>query len=71
MVTEEGIKARLKTILIVRDPEETVMPCGMCRVAIERCSAENATVLCSNLYLPKIRKFAISELYPHPYKGWW
>jgi len=70
MVTEEGIKAKLKMVLIVGGPEEIVMPCGMCRVAIERYSIKNATVLCSNLSLSRIRKFTISELYPYPYKGW-
>lgn len=70
MVTEEGIKAKLKMVLIIGGPEEMIMPCGMCRVAIERYSAKNATVLCSNLSLSKVKKFVISELYPYPYKGW-
>jgi len=70
MVTEEGIKSKLKIILIVGEIEEPVMPCGMCRVAIERYSVKNAVVLCSNLSLSKVKKFSISELYPNPYKGW-
>jgi cytidine deaminase len=69
MVTEEGTKAKLKIVLIIGGPEEIVMPCGMCRVAIERYSVKNATVLCANLSLSKIEKFTISELYPYPYKG--
>lgn len=70
MVTEEGEKSRLKMILIVGEPKKPIMPCGMCRAAIERFSVEDATVLCADLGLSKIQKFTISELYPHPYEGW-
>ncbi len=70
MVTEEGIKSKLKVILIVGEPQQPIMPCGMCRVAIERYGVRNAVILCSDQSLSKIEKFTISELYPHPYKGW-
>lgn len=68
MLTEEGLKSRLKIVLIVggRNP---VMPCGACRVTIHRYGVKDATVLCSNLSLSEIKKFTILELYPHPYQG--
>lgn len=69
MVTEEGTNAKFKIILIVSSSKEIVMPCGMCREAINRYGIKNATVLCSNLSLSKIEKFSISELYPCPYEG--
>ena len=67
MLTEEGEKSKLKMILIVGGKEEIIMPCGMCRVAIERYGVKNASVLCANLSLTEIKRFTISELYPHPY----
>lgn len=69
MVTEEGIKSKFKIILIVGSPRKPIMPCGMCRVAIERYGVKDASVLCANLCLSKIEKFTVSELYPHPYQG--
>jgi len=69
LVTEEGTKSKFKIILIVGSPKEIIMPCGMCREAINRYGTKNATILCANLSLSKIKKFTISELYPHPYQG--
>lgn len=69
MVTEEGIDARIKMILIVGGADDICMPCGMCRVAIYRHSTESTSVLCGNLSLSDVRKFTISELYPHPWRG--
>lgn len=69
MLTEESVKARFRIILVVGGPQEMIMPCGMCRVAINRYGVEGASVLCSNLHLSEFRKFSISELYPYPYEG--
>jgi len=69
MLTEEGKDSKFKMILIVGSQNEIIMPCGICREAIKRYGIENASILCSNLYLTKIEKFTISELYPHPYTG--
>jgi cytidine deaminase len=69
MLTEEGAKAKLKIIFIVGSPKDVIMPCGMCREAINRHSMQNASVLCANLSLSKVKRFTISELYPHPCQG--
>jgi len=69
MVTEEGISSKFRIILIVGSPKEIIVPCGLCREAISRYGTKKATVLCANLSLSKIKKFTISELYPHPYQG--
>ena len=70
MLSNEGIRSRLRMVLTVGEPEKPLMPCGMCRVAIQRYGVKNTTVLCCNQSLSKIRKFSISELYPHPYEEW-
>jgi cytidine deaminase len=71
MITEEGKRARFKTILIVGSPKETIMPCGRCRVAIKRYGTSNVTILCSTKSLTKIEKYTISELYPIPCDEKW
>lgn len=68
MLTEEGITSKLKMILIVGSPEEPILPCGMCRVAIWRYSMNDTTVLCADQSFIKIEKYTISELYPYAYK---
>lgn len=68
LATEEGKNSKFKIILIVGSPREIIMPCGMCREAINRYGDRNATVLCANLSLSKIKRFTIPELYPHPYQ---
>jgi cytidine deaminase len=70
MASEEGTESRLKIVMAIGEPEEPLMPCGMCRVAIQRYGVKDATILCCNQSLSKIRKFSISELYPHPYTQW-
>jgi cytidine deaminase len=67
MVTEEGIKSKFRIILIVGSSKEIIMPCGMCREAINRYGTKNVTILCTNLSLSEIEKFTLPELYPHPY----
>lgn len=69
MVTEEGIDSRFRIILVVGSRKEIIMPCGMCREAINRYGTKNTSVLCANLFLAKIKRFTISELYPYPYQG--
>jgi len=69
MVTEEGVNAKFKIILIVGSPREIIMPCGMCREAINRYGVKNVSVLCTDLSLSKVKKFIISEIYPHPYQS--
>jgi cytidine deaminase len=71
MITEEGKRARFKTILIIGSPKETIMPCGRCRVAIKRYGTTNVTILCSTKSLTKIEKYTISELYPIPCDEKW
>ncbi|UCD44911.1 MAG: hypothetical protein JSV27_12520 [Candidatus Bathyarchaeota archaeon] len=66
MITEEGLNARLETVLVVGAPDHIIMPCGICRKTIWRFGVEGATVICATQSLKKIKKFAISELYPHP-----
>jgi cytidine deaminase len=68
MLTEEGMYARIRAILVVGPSDEICMPCGMCRVAIHRYKTENTVVLCSNLDFSKIERYAISDLYPRPYE---
>ncbi|MFQ5883521.1 MAG: hypothetical protein ACE5IO_00305 [Thermoplasmata archaeon] len=69
MVSEEGVDARIRMILIVGGSDEVCLPCGMCRIAIYRYRSENTAILGSNLSLSKVERFTISELYPHPWKG--
>ena len=38
-------------------------------VAIYRHCTERTSVLCGNLSLTDVRRFTISELYPHPWRG--
>ena len=38
-------------------------------VAIYRHSTERTSVLCGNLSLTDVRRFTISELYLHPWRG--
>jgi cytidine deaminase len=67
MLTDEGVDSKFKVLLVVGSPHEIIMPCGICREAIHRYGAENATVLCSNQSFTKLEKFISRELYPHPY----
>lgn len=67
MVTEEGTSSRLKMILIVGSPEEPIVPCGMCRVAIHSYGVKEATVLCADQSVSRIERYSIGELYPHPF----
>jgi len=69
MVTEEGINSKFKMILVIGSSKEIIMPCGMCREVIRRYGAKDATVLCADLSLSRIKRFTISELYPYPYQG--
>jgi cytidine deaminase len=71
MITEEGKRARFKTILITGSPKKTIMPCGRCRVAIKRYGTSNVTILCTTKSLTKIEKHTISELYPNPCDEKW
>lgn len=69
MVTQEGVSAKIKMIIIVGGGEDMCMPCGICRTWIHKFGTEKTSVLCSNLAMTKIGKFTISELYPIPYEG--
>jgi cytidine deaminase len=69
MITKEGVDARIKTIVIVGGGNEACMPCGMCRIAIYRYGTEQIAILAANLEFSAVKKFSISELYPHPWKG--
>ena len=68
MLTEEGQNSKFKIILIVGSPNDTIMPCGICREAIKRYGVDNASILCTNQSFVKIEKYTIPDLYPHPYE---
>ncbi len=68
MLTEEGIYAKFSIILIVGSPVDIIMPCGMCRVAINFYGVRHVSVLCANQTMTLVKKFSIDELYPFPYQ---
>ncbi|MCK5347013.1 MAG: hypothetical protein KAR20_26570, partial [Candidatus Heimdallarchaeota archaeon] len=67
MLTEEGMDAKIKIILVIGPDEKICLPCGSCRMAIHKYSDNDVIILCSNLSLAKVEKHTISELYPNPY----
>ncbi len=67
MLTEEGRDSKFRIILIVGSPNETVMPCGICREVLNRYGGEGATILCSDQSFTEVERFTITELYPLPY----
>ncbi len=69
MVTEEGLDATIRIILIVGGGQEPCLPCGMCRVAIYTYATDKTIILCSDIKLENIKKFKIKELYPYPHEG--
>ncbi len=69
MCTEEGLTAKVKTLLIMGCSDETVnMPCGSCRQAIYGLALGDPVILCGNLSLSKMKKYRLSELLPHPWE---
>lgn len=81
MVLREGEKTELKSLLVaepVPDSSEEITgaPCGSCRHLIFEYGGADTTVLCSEFirkdegwkFFPKIKKYKITELYPHPYE---
>lgn len=79
MVLHESNKAKIKSILVA-DPVPDVQksgtpPCGTCRQIIWQQGAPDTTIILlqyiqgKNGYMfPKIEKYTIAELYPHPYE---
>ena len=79
MILKESYKARVKSI-IVADPVPSVQdksspPCGTCRHLIREFGTPETTVILmqyiqgkSGWAFPKIEKYTIQELYPHPYE---
>lgn len=77
MVLNEAYKARVKHV-VVADPvpevqKSSITPCGTCRHVIWEMGTPNTTVICiqyiqlkDGWIFPKIEKYKIKELYPHP-----
>ncbi|MEK7110110.1 MAG: hypothetical protein AAB876_02715 [Patescibacteria group bacterium] len=79
MVLQESYKAKIKSI-VVADPVPEVQknctpPCGTCRHLIWSHGTTETTVILiqyiqgkDNWTFPKIEKYTIKDLYPHPYE---
>lgn len=79
MVLQESNKAEIKSILVA-DPvpnaqEHGTPPCGTCRQIIwQQGTSETSVILLQYIQgkngytFPKIEKYTIAELYPHPYE---
>ncbi len=79
MVLGESYSAKIKHV-IVADPvpevqEHSTPPCGTCRHIIWQFGKPDTSVLClqyiqtdDGWIFPKLEKFIMSELYPHPYE---
>ncbi|HMD85927.1 MAG TPA: hypothetical protein VKO18_14625 [Terriglobia bacterium] len=79
MVLKESYKAKIETILVA-DPvpevqENGTPPCGTCRHLIWQFGKPDATVILMQYIqrkkrwgFPKMVKYTIKELYPHPYE---
>ena len=79
MVLQESYKAKIKSI-VVADPVPEVQknstpPCGTCRHLIWSHGASETTVILiqyiqgkNGWTFPKIEKYTIKDLYPHPYE---
>jgi cytidine deaminase len=75
----ESRKAKIKYIVVVdpvpRVQKKSTLPCGTCRHLIWQFGTPKTTVICvqyiqskKSWTFPKIEKFYIKELYPHPYE---
>jgi len=83
MILEETEKARIKILLLAWPVSESqikpITPCGACRMAISEFGTNETTILCSEFVrkvdgweiFPKIWKFKIEDLYPHPWEDPW
>ncbi len=79
MVLKESYKAKIKSI-VVADPvpkirESSSFPCGTCRHLIGEFGTPKTSVICiqyiqrkNDWIFPKIEKYFIKDLYPHPYE---
>lgn len=79
MVLQESNKAKIKAVLVA-DPvpdvqEHGTPPCGTCRQIIRQQGTSETTVLLlqyiqgkEGYTFPKLEKYTISQLYPHPYE---
>ena len=79
MILKESYKAKIEHIIIV-DPipkiqKNSTPPCGTCRHLILEFGTLKTSVICiqyihnkNNYTFPKIEKYSIKDLYPHPYK---
>jgi len=79
MAMNESYSAKIKSI-VVADPvpkvqEKSTPPCGTCRHLIWAHGTPNTTVILMQYIqgkkgwaFPKIEKYRIKDLYPHPYK---
>ena len=79
MISQEAYAATIKHIVIA-DPvpeiqEKSTPPCGTCRHLIWQFGTPETSVICmqyiqqkNNWIFPKMEKFLIKELYPHPYE---
>lgn len=79
MIMKESYSAKIKTI-VVADPvpkvqKKSTPPCGTCRHLIRSYGTQTTKVILMQYILgkkgwtfPKIEKYTIKELYPHPYE---
>lgn len=79
MLLAETEKAKIVSILVAgpvpKKSKESATPCGICRIRIHEFSTSKTSVLCSDFIrkekgwfvFPKVDKYTITELYPHPY----
>jgi cytidine deaminase len=80
LILAETEKARIKCIFVAgpvpRKSKKTIAPCGMCRHVINEFSTQKTSIICSEFIrneknwemFPRIDKYKIKELYPHPYE---
>jgi len=78
MVLNESYRAKVKCVAVA-DPVPKIQkssstPCGTCRHVIWERGTHNTTVICiqymqkkDSWIFPKIEKYKIKNLYPHPY----
>lgn len=79
MALEESRKAKIKCIIIAdpvpRIQKKSTPPCGTCRHLIWQFGTPKTSVICmqyiqckNGWIFPKIEKYLIKDLYPHPYE---
>lgn len=79
MLLAETEKAKVRALLVAgpvpRKTEKAITPCGRCRHVLNEFGTDKTTVICSEFIrnekdwqmFPRIDKYRVKELYPHPY----